>query len=254
MTQEKHLEASAVIPPPLPPGQDESPTWEDDETVATALLRAAFVLVSGGLLAWAQWSAPIIPGQEWGRWVTTSLLFNLVLPVGLIWFFLAQGLTHQSWLKKQKNNAWNYGWNYSDWRAHLKLALWAWAIMLPLLWYFSGQALVKASYASYLPEVNGPGGWLFLLSTTVLYMFCWEFFFRGYLLFGLGQGVGCFLAILLQAGMFGLTHSGKPPVEMVSSFVGGLILGGVCWRHKSFLPAFYAHALIHLTWIVLLAR
>ncbi len=90
-----------------------------------------------------------------------------------------------------------------------------------------------------------------MLSTLILYMFCWEWFFRGFALFGMAQGLGFIAAIALQAVIFGFAHMGKPPVEMWSAFVGGLVLGSLAWREKSFFPAFLIHALIHVSWAIL---
>ena len=227
-------------------------TWEDDETPATGWLRAACVLTIGALLAWAQWKTPYTPiGENWFRWVATSFVFNFALPLGLVWMFFGQGLVHQNWLKNQKHNAWDYGWKWDAWRRHLKLALILWAVMLPFLIYFSRQAEVRLSYDSYLPPTENPLQWAYLLASLVVYMFCWEWFFRGFGLFGMAQGWGVFAAIAIQAIGFGLAHSGKPPAEMWSAFGGGLLLGILCWREKSFVPAFFTHALVHCSFAVL---
>ncbi len=242
-------------PPPITPSDlPEEPTWEEDENHATAALRSAFVLVSGVFLLWAQWRAPISPAQQWGRWVANSVVSNLILPLGLVWFFLAQGVRYQDWLVNQRHNAWNYGWKFLPPRRHLLFALACWAVLLPFLWHFSGLPEVRSGYVPYLAIPYNPRDWAFLISTLVLYMFCWEWFFRGFLLFGMAQGFGAIAAIVLQAVLFGFTHIGKPPIEMYSAFAGGLVLGIVCWREKSFAPAFYTHALIHVTWTVLLCR
>lgn len=265
-------------------------TYEDDENRVTRLLRALFVLFAGGLLLWAQWRAPFEPiGQFWNRWIWTSVVFNFVMPLGIVWLFFGQGLSYHGWLRDQRNNAWSYGfgwfqvpydlsedefpvakigrftfaktwhpafWNAERfgkraWKRYALTAVILWAAMLPLLWFFSRDPSIRADYAAYLPPVSGVVDWLWLFATLVIYMWCWEWFFRGFALFGLAQGLGPWLAILIQAGAFGLTHIGKPPIEMASAFAGGAILGVLCWREKSFVPAFLTHSLIHLTWAVL---
>ena len=246
--------ASENPPPavPVPDAQIPEATWEDDETFATGFLRAACVLSIGALLGWAQWKTPYTPpGQFWGRWVATSFAFNFLLPLSLVWMLFGQGLVHQSWLKDQKHNAWDYGWNWKSWRRHLRIALILWALMLPLLAYFSRQPEVRASYAVYLPPTTNPIEWAYLLGSLVVYMFCWEWFFRGFGLFGMAQGWGAIVAIAVQSVGFGLAHAGKPPAEMWSAFGGGLILGVLCWREKSFVPAFFTHALVQCSFAVL---
>ena len=237
----------------------QQPTWEDDETRATGVLRALFAVLATGFLCYAQWNAPVNwpggVGQNWGRWVWTSAVCNFILPLGIVWMFFGQGLTHQEWLRDQKHNAWNFGWNFGwnfkAWRRHLKIALLCWGVFLPFLIYFSRNLEMRAAYAVYLPAVQNARDWAFLLSTLVLYMFCWEWFFRGFALFGIAQGLGFVAAIVIQAIIFGLAHLGKPPVEMGSAFAGGVVLGTLAWREKSFLPAFLIHALIHVSWAVL---
>src|SRR5690606_31476034 len=120
---------------------------------------------------------------------------------------------------------------------------------LPLLWFYARVPEVRAFYNDFYPADQSTLALLWLLVSTVLYMLCWEWFFRGFLLFGMAQGFGFIVAILLQAALFGAAHWGKPPLEMYASFAGGAILGVLCWREKSFAPAFYAHALIHIAWI-----
>lgn len=235
------------------PADESAPLgWEDDENQTTLFLRASMVLVAGALLLWTQHQAPVDSGSEWGKWIWVALLCNLILPLGIVWLFFAQVLSHLDWLKDQKYNAWSYGWSFGDWKRHLKIAGIIFALMLPLLWYYSHVPEVRAYYVDYFPPVETTRALLMLLATTLLYMLCWEWFFRGFLLFGLAQGYGFIFAILLQAGLFGMAHWGKPREEMISSFAGGAILGILCWREKSFAPAFYAHALIHLAWILLI--
>ena len=234
------------------------PTWEDDETSATFFLRAVATLLCGAYLAWAQYFASINPATgwaEWGRWIKLSVVANLVLPLGILWMFFGQGIVHLDWLKDQRSNAWNYGWEFGHWRRHLKWTLAFGGAMLVVMVIFRltpAGAIAAASYKTgYFPPLNGAGDFLKLLATLVVYMFCWEFFFRGFLLFGMAQGFGPVLAIIVQAVIFGLAHLGKPAAETAGAFAGGLILGAVCWQEKSFAPAFYTHALVHLAWAIL---
>ena len=231
---------------------NEIATWEDDETFATGFLRAACVLIIGLLLGWAQWKSPASPiNENWNRWIATSVLFNFALPLGMVWMLFGQGVVHQDWLKDQKHNAWDYGWNWENWRKHLVIALVLWALMLPFIVYFSRLPDVRASYAYYLPPTTDALSWTWLLVSLTIYMFCWEWFFRGFGLFGIAQGWGPVASILIGAVLFGLAHTGKPPAEMMSAFGGGLVLGVLCWREKSFVPAFFTHALVHCSFAVL---
>ena len=91
------------------------------------------------------------------------------------------------------------------------------------------------------------------------YMFCWEFFFRGFLLFGLQKSfLKTWGAVIVQALIFSLLHwsyvphASKPPVEVLSALPGGLILGILALRTRSFLYGFLAHWAISLTLDVIL--
>ena len=242
--------------PPDPPGESiSSPTWEDDETPAARVLRALATLLCGAFLAWSQYTAGIHTTTQWTRWIQTSAIANLLFPLGIIWFFFGQGIVHLDWLKEQRSNAWNYGWNFRAWRTHLKYSLLFTGAMLIIMlifrWTLAGSEAAQSYRTGYLPPVTSIADGAMLLATLVFYMFCWEFFFRGFLLFGIAQGFGPLAAILLQAALFGAAHWGKPMPEFYSSFLGGALLGYVCWKEKSFAPAFYTHALIHVLWVIL---
>lgn len=81
----------------------------------------------------------------------------------------------------------------------------------------------------------------------VVDMFSWEFFFRGFLLFTLAPRVGVLAAILVQSTLFACAHVNKPEIEIYASIVGGLLLGQLCYRVRSMMPAFVAHQAIFLT-------
>lgn len=74
-----------------------------------------------------------------------------------------------------------------------------------------------------------------------VYFAAWEWFFRGYLLFGLAPAIGARGAILTQSYPFLLVHRTKPVAEMGASFTGSLGLAAFCWRGGSMWPAFLLH-------------
>jgi membrane protease YdiL (CAAX protease family) len=68
----------------------------------------------------------------------------------------------------------------------------------------------------------------------------WEFFHRGFLLFGLRRRIGN-LAIFVAAVPFTLEHFAKPEIEAWGSFVAAIALGFLAVRARSF----WYGALIH---------
>ena len=229
--------------------------WGEGENAVTRVGRAAFALLAGGFLLWRQGRFPVYsavdPMAHWNAWIQLSVLSNFVIPAVIVWLFFAQGLRPLHWLGDQRLNAWNYGCHWQFAR-HAKFALLALAVMAIPMWFVSRDPNVQYFYRNaYFPPLPDTRSVLWLLGTIVVYMACWEWFFRGFLLFGMAQGFGPIAAIGLQAIIFGLAHMGKPPLEMWSSFGGGLILGILCWREKSFVPAFFIHGLIHVVWAVM---
>lgn len=253
--------------------RQDAEAWAEGENRSTRVGRAVFATVAGGYLLWAQNTAPTMPRYDWGGWIKLSVVANFLIPLLIANLFFAQGLLRHSardywlwmrhkqrlisfhdYLPDQSLVAWHLGWKWRPLKRLAGLGIAMAFLMLPILWLSSRDPTARAFYQSYLPPIYDASGWAWLVGTLIVYMACWEWFFRGFLLFTLAQGFGAGLAIAIQAAMFGLAHAGKPPLEMASSFAGGLILGIVCWREKSFVPAFVAHALIHIAWVVLVLR
>lgn len=112
-----------------------------------------------------------------------------------------------------------------------------------------------SSFHSFYPlegrEVaSSLGRFAFYEARWGLYFFCWEFFFRGFLLFGLNRLVGWW-AVILQAVPFAIMHYGKVPMEAIAAFPAGIILGVLALRSKSFVPSFVLHFAAALTFDVL---
>ena len=101
----------------------------------------------------------------------------------------------------------------------------------PLMKKYGHHVPLSFSYFIYFECLQG------------MYFFAWEWFFRGYLLFGLARGMGSW-ALIAQAIPFGILHWGKPWPEFAGSFIAGLVLGFVALRTGSFLTGFLVHWLI----------
>ena len=86
---------------------------------------------------------------------------------------------------------------------------------------------------------------------TAIYMFSWEFIFRGFLLFGLAnkfkEG-----SILIQTIPFAILHLGKPALEAFFSVFGGIYLGYICYKSRSLIPAFLIHFSIKIILIFMM--
>jgi CAAX protease family protein len=142
-----------------------------------------------------------------------------------------------------RENPRELGFTLGDWKAGLILTLGSILVMTPVIWYLGKSDPSMADY--YKPLVKG------LPWTTFLDLIGWEFFFRGWILFGYARKFGA-EALWLQAVPFALAHIGKPEVETLSTIFGGFAFGWVAWRTRSFLYPFLIHWFI-ATLIILVA-
>lgn len=82
------------------------------------------------------------------------------------------------------------------------------------------------------------------IAYVLLYYIAWEFYFRGFLLFGLKDEFGTTNAILIQTISSCLIHLGKPEGEVIASIVAGIIFGVIAIRTRSFWYVMALHASI----------
>ena len=137
----------------------------------------------------------------------------------------------------------DFGFALGDWRAGLVITFGGVALMTPVIW-FLGHG--DSSMQSYYDVMTTDLPW-----TTYLELFGWEFFFRGWILFGYARKFGP-EAIWLQAVPFALAHVGKPEIETLSTIFGGFAFGWIAWRTKSFFYPFFIHWYIY-TLVILVA-
>lgn len=126
-----------------------------------------------------------------------------------------------------------YGFQWGDWRAGLALTAIVIALAAPVLWFIARSDPAMLRYYAKQWSAAAP-------VFTFLDLIGWEFFFRGFLLFGYARKFGSH-ALWLQAVPFALAHLSKPAVETYSTIFGGFLFGLVAWRTKSFVYPFLIH-------------
>jgi uncharacterized protein len=86
----------------------------------------------------------------------------------------------------------------------------------------------------------------------LLFYLGWEFFFRGFMQFGLRPSMGDANAILVQVLASVLLHIGKPTTECYLSIFGGVLWGVLAFRTRSLLSGLSQHyALgVSLDWFI----
>ena len=69
----------------------------------------------------------------------------------------------------------------------------------------------------------------------------WEFYFRGFMLFGLRTSLGDANAVLIQTLASALLHIGSPAAETFGAILGGLLWGMLALRLRSLLSGLAQH-------------
>jgi membrane protease YdiL (CAAX protease family) len=123
----------------------------------------------------------------------------------------------------------------------------AFLVMLPLVYLASRQPAFRRTYPYFPPDLNGMGYFWVGMAARLLYMFAWEFLFRGYLLFGFSRYIGMPAAIAVQTIPFVVMHFGKPGLETYGSIAAAVILGLIAMRAGSFLPCAILHFAVAAT-------
>lgn len=164
---------------------------------------------------------------EYIYWFCTDFITYFILPLFVIKFIL-------------KDKIKDYGLKLGDARFGFILTIICIAFMLPFIWIVSAQPQFAAKYPHlFQAKIN----WLVFLVYEIgmlLYMFSWEFIWRGFMLFGLEKKFG-YYAVLIQMIPFVILHNGKPPLETFSAILGGIILGILALRTRSFIYGVFVH-------------
>jgi membrane protease YdiL (CAAX protease family) len=82
--------------------------------------------------------------------------------------------------------------------------------------------------------------------TYGLFYMGWEFYFRGFLLFGLRDSLGAVNAVLVQTLASALLHIGSPAAESFGAVLAGLLWGVLALRTRSLLSGLGQHYLLGL--------
>ncbi len=129
-------------------------------------------------------------------------------------------------------------------KKHLLWALLAIVVfVLPSAYHASSLPSVVAEYPLPRALMQNQGLLpVYFLGLFFLYYLPWEFFFRGFLLFGLKDKYGTVPAILIQTVSSALVHIGKPAPEMIGSIPFGIIFGIIAIRTKNLWIVVLMHA------------
>jgi len=159
----------------------------------------------------------------------TELIYYLLVPLAASFLLF-------------RDKPWDYGIRIGRWKSAIILTAVGLAAMALILYEVGKMPEFRSYYHRHAID------WPELLLNAALFMFAWEFLFRGYMLFGLEKSIGKG-AIFAQAIPFVLLHLGKPFLETLACIPGGFILGYVAYRTRSVLPCFIIHLGIYVMMI-----
>ena len=177
---------------------------------------------------------PLVESHPYYYWFLSTALTLFLIPVIVAIFGTKQRLT-------------DYGIRLGKQKVGWIVTLAAWILMIPLVIM---AVKVYPSFVDKYPFCKAVAiSWLAFLPYQLaygVYMFSWEFFFRGFMLFGLEKRFGNY-SILIQTIPFAVMHFSKPLPEALGSIIAGLLLGVLALETRSFVYGAAIHWLVAIT-------
>ena len=179
-------------------------------------------------------SGPLAESYPYYYWFLTTAVALFVIPVLVAKFGTREKLT-------------GYGIQLGHQRLGWFVTGTAWILMVPVV--IIAVVVYPPFVAKYpLCKVVASSWQAFLLYQLAygVYMFSWEFFFRGFMLFGLERQFGNY-SILIQTIPFAVMHYSKPFPEAIGSIIAGVLLGVLAFETRSFVYVAAIHWLVAMT-------
>ena len=171
--------------------------------------------------------------QRYGQFILFFILLG-ILPLLYVLFV-------------DKSNLSEFGFGLGDKNSGFKFLLLIPILIIPLMWISAQLPDVKTEYPLAKVLFQQPNlFWRYELMYILFYYVAWEFYFRGFMLFGLAKSLGPGVAILIQTLASCLIHLGKPEGETLGAVLVGIVFGIIAWRTKSFWYGFLLHIAIGL--------
>lgn len=139
----------------------------------------------------------------------------------------------------------DYGLSLGNYKYGIKSLLLIPLVILPAIYFAAKMPDVHSEYPlakSLL--IDQKNIFIYEITYVIFYYIAWEFYFRGFILFGLKDRFGDWNAILIQTISSCLIHIGKPEGEIIGSIVVGIIFGYIALRSRSIWYVFLMHASI----------
>jgi membrane protease YdiL (CAAX protease family) len=168
--------------------------------------------------------------NEYLYWFTGDFFTFFIVPALIIKFYFRERLS-------------DYGLRTGDYRSGLKYSLLFLIIMFPIVWLISAGDQFSESYPHVQSARNSWQIFFIYQTGMLLYMFAWEFIWRGFMLFGLEERFG-YYTVLIQMLPFLILHNGKPLPETAGAIVAGIALGILALRTRSIFYCVLVHSAV----------
>jgi membrane protease YdiL (CAAX protease family) len=193
--------------------------------------RAAVILISSTLLLVTSRYHTIL-----GDDTLSSFVFYFLIPVGIVVLVL-------------REDPRRFGLSLGDWKKGAILTALGIVFMAVVIAGLGRMEEFRSYYSLSSFRFSQQREMVEFALRQLVYMFSWEFIFRGFMLFGLRERLGP-LAVWIQAIPFAIMHVGKPELETLSTIFGGAAFGYIDLESRSVLPSVIIHWAIYVMMVV----
>ncbi len=160
-------------------------------------------------------------------WIIGDFCCFFLLPWLIITFIFKEKLNHYGIKSIQVFKGW-------------KFLLSALLLILIMSWFITSEDSICFTHPVFF-EAKISWNWFLIFELLMfVYIFAWEFLWRGYMLFGLESKFGWY-AVFIQTIPFVILHNGKPAIETFSAIFGGIILGVIALKTRTILYGIVLH-------------
>ena len=152
-------------------------------------------------------------------------------------FFILGVVIIKLGLKEQLRD---FGLRFGDLKTGLSFSFLFLFVMIILVWFVSATPAFAEKYPHLSSAKSDWNTLLIYEAGMLLYMFAWEFMWRGFMLFGLEKKFG-YYSVLMQMIPFLILHNGKPFLETFGAIFGGIALGVLALRTRSIYYCIIVH-------------
>lgn len=204
--------------------------WSSAVLLILLLFQGGFPTPGSFRSAWTDWNPWSLEARLY--WSVWGYLFYMVIPVAII-------------VAVFRESPGRYG--LRIYLTPRTAALYAGMVLLmaPLLYWASTQPSFLIRYP-FARDLSSPGEIALWETVYVARFVALEFFFRGFLLFGVEERLGRVNAIAVSTIPYAMVHFAKPFPEALGALIAGAVLGWLALRTRSIAGGVVVHGTIAL--------